>query len=795
MIEFSKKKYIKEIFKRVPHLSTKENMLRMEKIVEKCYKENTVNLYNSYTCKDISINANDFLNTLADEKYIAIESGVFFKDVKDRKQLPPSIEVEWWFACERDRLKTLMKYYDNPKGGNDPVKARYYNYAQDDCKRKMNTFYGLLQMIMAHYFNPDLGASITCRGRSVVTVCALSVESVFSNFFNRSLDALLYFIQRTCEETFYEDVVSNLDYAIDDVINNMRIRNPDIEKVIRDVLDTKTKSQINRMAIKNSIYRFLQIKEVGDVVKEITGLVNENNAAFVNPYINEKHKNAYLKPAVDKMAMLIKLLFGFYWFQEDTSDNGKKLVNTQDVIKNIKRRSVVLIDTDSNMIALGNVNKMIFDLYGDTLKKDFTKRDNTFTVSNIATVIIDETIKYSLEIYKECVNIPVQERPLVAFKNEYYYNSFALTSRKKNYIGLCDIKEGVVYDKSKLDVKGLMFIKSSVNEIIGKKVEDILEMDILRAESIDLPHIIRRIRGAVEDVRSSLRTKDGSDFYLGEKLNSPLMGTLPSQSRCKSVEMYNVLELNDKLVPPTRFLTINIDYDNESIQEKYPEHYGRIKIYERVHGIHKLLARLTDFDIEDFREKHMNDIQDVMEVIIGIIMEECKNGYSKLMAEDPSISIFYNGYMKNIDSALSRDDIALKFINEYEDDYVEINKRLASYEQQIIFMCNTVNNEIHTTISGNNEIYKKTTEEQKLYLRKKFGKFIKTKIEVEPFKKISFPEGLVEALPQFILDIINVVPDTMLIENLCAPIIESVKLNVIRNSDLKSNITNILNYY
>jgi hypothetical protein len=123
---------------------------------------------------------------------------------------------------------------------------------------------------------------------------------------------------------------------------------------------------------------------------------------------------------------------------------------------------------------------------------DFTPKDTKFTLANLAIFILDKVIDYSLDIYKDRVHIPEEKKWRVAMKNEYFYSSFSLTSRKKNYAALKDIQEGVVFKKPKLDVKGLMFIKSVVNGNLGADVEA-LDHLASQAPAFQILHRLRRV--------------------------------------------------------------------------------------------------------------------------------------------------------------------------------------------------------------------------------------------------------------------------------------------------------------
>lgn len=104
----------------------------------------------------------------------------------------------------------------------------------------MNTFYGLLQ-IASPFYNPDMASSITCRGRTTISVCALTVESILGGYWTNDIAAVLYSIDVVKEEVLsgmYDGILSNMvsDYPIEYFIKRLPTQLHKYHDVIYDKL-------------------------------------------------------------------------------------------------------------------------------------------------------------------------------------------------------------------------------------------------------------------------------------------------------------------------------------------------------------------------------------------------------------------------------------------------------------------------------------------------------------------------------------------------------------------------------
>ena len=221
---------------------------------------------------------------------------------------------------------------------------------------------------------------------------------------------------------------------------------------------------------------------------------------------------------------------------------------------------------------------MLYDILKDSIKDiPPADDDNTFyTISNMCAIIMTQVIDTALARYKRHVNILPEKNNCLKLKNEFLYLKLLITSRKKNYIGLISLKEGKPYPKPKLDVKGLVFKKSSVNSNIGDNVEGIVSK-VLKSDKLDIGDIIADTRKITHNILDAHKDNRLLDYCVALKLKTKLPETDISDYRYKAVTLWNALATEEKdiIETPASFYAIPISI-TDKFKEKHPEVYQKI---------------------------------------------------------------------------------------------------------------------------------------------------------------------------------------------------------------------------
>lgn len=706
------------------------------------------------------------------------------------------------------------------------------------------TLYGVLINMYCKLYNPDLGAAITCRGRTIISISALTVESVLNEYFPKKFEALNYVINEIQQEkniyhkhlyrnikkelnlneatkdiTLIEEIIKHLGltsnyYMIDAIVN--KLKNLDIKTLVK-------------LYYKNNIKAFLKLDIIQKLFIDIMEKLNKErekteDAVYINPY----EPPQVIQKEINKLKSLTeKILCGYYWYEGDYIDYKDTITNNpQETIKGINRDSVLLIDTDSNIIYIQDLNDKINDMYGDILT-NFSKDELWFTLSNISTTIVTSAIDYSLERYKDHVNILDEYKPRINMKNEYLYKRFVLTSRKKNYLGTIKLKEGMVYKKDKLDTKGLSFTKSNFNQSLCDNVEEIVENDIMKSENIDLKNILKRLRNIDNEVLKKMKSEKAKEFFDIHKLNGEFDDFPISDHRVNAVKLWNYMNFGDTINAPSTFYTAYINLtETKDIKEKFPKEFEKLsyylidKMYEinenKLNGIRKDVSneigiKYDNLDFIDLKEKgkkrlmykgeieiqdnsiflYISDTTDIAVEKLEIIMKKFNSKFRSL----------YN--LRKSNKTVNMMDTNIMLLNDGERVYIKINdiynKGLDKMSLDILEIYVDAYRLISNEYMKNKgeKIYQKLLNmgvDEKTAKSFGFKSLTSIKKKYKKIKKIALPLDIT-VIPDFILEYIDPTPVLSQTSNLIAPVIDSLGLITLRDKKDRRHVTNVIDYY
>ena len=78
----------------------------------------------------------------------------------------------------------------------DVIGEAFYNLMQSKNKLALNTLYGTMLNIYSKYYNFDVAAATTIRGRSTVSMNGLTIESAFGVYRPYNIEAHLFNIAK-----------------------------------------------------------------------------------------------------------------------------------------------------------------------------------------------------------------------------------------------------------------------------------------------------------------------------------------------------------------------------------------------------------------------------------------------------------------------------------------------------------------------------------------------------------------------------------------------------------------------
>ena len=732
--EALRKSWIADAIRQTGAEDTEEIRSRLSAFFELNFTNSELTYFNSVESVEKNIDTLEFLHDIFAKDKILVENGVIFKN--SRETFAPSVHAEIYLFNRRKEVKKKGNYYLTD--GNDPVLGELYNELQKNIKILMNTYYGVLTNAYSRFYNRDLGDSITCRGRSSISVSAVSLEGAFSKRIPYRLDALIHYITEVqkshiSDEKILEEMISR-GYTYEDFIKEFKLENHYAIKYLISKLKTCTSEDIAKLMFKNNFKLVASLNTVKNIFTSLYTVCSNENTPFLDP--NEppfrkemqpdgKEKWIFVEGSKELLNKLKEytneILEGVYWYGGDYIPEKKKVTkNLQDTIQTMDRHTVVLIDTDSNMINYHEEAILIESIISH-IETPFDYDATYFTVSNICATIICEVIDSALNRYKDHVNILPEKSGCLKLKNEFLFSKFLLTSRKKNYVTVVVLCEGKAYPKPKLDSKGLVYTKSSVNSTIGDSVEEIVN-GIMMNKDLDMRDVLRQVRSHTDKISDAHKTKELLDYCVTLKLKTDMEDTDSSDYRGKAVALWNSIAETEAeiIVPPAAFYAIPInlsDWDNICL--KYPKETSKMQSW--------LDAR----NVEVIKEQVVNAISNP---------KDKKHDFMKSVYDN-----FFDEFT-NMKSA---------------EDWKNIRKQ---------------------TMINNKNTKNKIKAQDVNY------------VDIRDMNKIAFPLTL-ENPTDFLLHIVEPLDSAILVSSLTAPILQELHLVCPRNDKDKRLVTNILDVF
>lgn len=195
----------------------------------------------------------------------------------------------------------------------------------------------------------------------------------------------------------------------------------------------------------------------------------------------------------------------------DTFLHADNLVSHLHLQKRMMRKAIVVSDTDSIIYT----TKVIMEAY---LGTTFTyKHKDIYNVHALITYYLSKSVASLLGHMAVCRGIiGKQNIKMIKMKNEFLFDSIVSTTRAKHYATPITIREGVVLDKPKFDIKGVGFRTSNVPKVTQNFTTSILKKlteDLKNHENVYASDYIMESLDYEKTIKASL--KKGEFDYVG----------------------------------------------------------------------------------------------------------------------------------------------------------------------------------------------------------------------------------------------------------------------------------------
>ena len=180
-------------------------------------------------------------------------------------------------------------------------------------------------------------------------------------------------------------------------------------------------------------------------------------------------------------------------------------------IRSMLRRTVVLSDTDSTMFS---VDEWVEWYYGELI---FT--DEAYGISAVIMFLATQAISHLLAIFSTNINVSEDKLTTLAMKPEFAFAVFFQSSVSKHYFTSTDVKEGNVFDVSKIEIKGVHLKNSAAPRTIVKQAHERMQflIDKIKAnEKISLTEELAYVANLEKEITDSLHRGETTYFKLSK---------------------------------------------------------------------------------------------------------------------------------------------------------------------------------------------------------------------------------------------------------------------------------------
>lgn len=772
---------------------------RLESIFDGKYKSNKLTFYNSYRGEYFIEDALSFLKKLYSDLIIS-EAGSFY--LRHEQFTSPTVHTLLLWRAKRLQYKSKM--YEYQTLGNDILNNLYKN-RQINEKLLMNIEYGLSINAVSRLYNQDVPQSTTIRGRSTISVSALSVEFMGGNLKLRTLEALISLIKNTLDEEYSQEEIS--------LLKSSTIK-PTAEQIIKDkygdgaenqpwfnilVKKINNMSDIDRLKLhyKGNMYRAMELPMLVSLIGNILDDLNKNSEAFLTPYKLPECVKDRLRYWADSIA---KLSNGVFWYGQYSP--GKDMRKT---IRTMTRNHILLIDTDSNMNYFGEGTNTIRNLFKENKLNNLSDEEAWLSITNLTNLVLFKSTESVLYRYCTHCNIPEDYKQYVAMKNEFIYDVFLLTSARKNYIARVLLEEGNLLKTPEIQFKGLGFIKSSFNAKVSKAIKRIVTDNIISLEPTSLKEVLHELMEIEAEFKKQASTqKEAIELFNIKKLKHNKEDLDPTDWRVIAVGLYNYIYADDELTSisaPSAFYIAKLNFrgNEESVKSKFPveykkivEYYKSIDVIRYTTAVRNRLQALNNIFIKDkpadnpsaSEIKEDNQTTDVKDnnpdeekASTGKVnIEFTKEEYKRLKKTYVEIVIPRIKSVLNKMTKISKIKDITKLDVSNISDIMNVTRSDLRKELKALMIGETKNALLSTKDINN--------------ILKLVPTFNSVRTKFEDINKIALPLD-VEIVPEFILEF----PGIIKIDTLLAPVSESVGIISARNANTSFNVTNVLNFY
>lgn len=602
------KKYIEESVNSIMKIQPDLNIDDVESFVKRKVKERitnpTVEMDNNVTGAHESIKLTDLCNWIDRTKPVISGNATFYMQPKVLRS--PTSNMLRSLKRERKSIKKEMFKY---KATDDEYKR--LDLSQLNAKVIMNAEYGASGAPTAAFYTKYSPAATTLMAQSIITIMAAFFEGYIGDnqkFFhiNECIDWMNTILKKKTEALPNWVVVPSYEETILRIKTHFFMYNASYNSAIEGYIRNCNDAELTYIFYANNMKEFIRRhKKVSNLIKNILltlplyeAVEGEdipeqfkskfNKAEKYNKWVAEEmFLNPYVVPECIKKYMneLSSILNKFCFVEYITPDSIVKL-------NNHKRNTILLVDTDSNVIHADIFVSFILDeiFAGETFSR--TRLYNDMICVSMLASIIDHCVVDMLDYYGRVHNMDEESRKELTMKNEFMFRIFFVMLKKKRYFASIALREGNIMVPFKLEIKGVDFIKAGVTAEVTDRFTKIIKDNILFSDELKLHDMMKELKrfereiyqdlksGGVKFLKPQMYKAEGAyKTRFDKKLGKTVSGAW-SLPVFRATSIWNELYPLNKIYSMDRVKIIKLivtgPEDVSILKDKYPNEYNLI---------------------------------------------------------------------------------------------------------------------------------------------------------------------------------------------------------------------------
>lgn len=435
--------YKKDMIKALKRINPDWKKKEIEEVLDDMMKERIQNpkvtADNNYTKEERETTLLSVLDWYIEREPIIAGNFTFYK--KQEELLNPVAKMLDNKLQERKQLKKEM-FRANELG--DMRLYRYKDRMQGNVKKTVNSYYGGSGAPTSAFYSEWSGPSTTCSAQEAISTAEQMFEGlVANNYFFINLSELMDWCNAIFkdfkDDDYDEDVIIvGPDTTIERLYDRILNHEDNDEEILSNFVYSLSEKECTYVYYKNNLIEFIDrndsIKDlIYDVFDKIENLdyVEEKDDWFKE--VPSKYKKDFQGKGPKDYNKFVNSMY----FMDPNSppENITELLKEINYycnkyvfcnylsfdriyrLKNFKRWTVTVIDTDSNILSLDTIINYILDniVGNNSFGRKF--ENNEYIAVNLITYILTDAVKKVLYTYSEYANMSEGYKERIAMKN------------------------------------------------------------------------------------------------------------------------------------------------------------------------------------------------------------------------------------------------------------------------------------------------------------------------------------------------------------------------------------------